>query len=227
MNFGQDAGAASELVVGVHEELAGLVVQRGLREGDDEEAANYLENVLENHIGGPVALERIYAYVSVAGDVGVVDLGQEVALRRRRGILGPNHNLHQKSPSSIWSTLCIAIAGNYVSTVDEIKKHTIFVSGFKTNFSSSQRLLSCSPGPVMTACTSETQSSPSSLGTYSTPSHGLRTRSRISPIKREMTAGERFSVAMSVGQKVDRVNTRKAIKAVVGRINPPPRLVSY
>jgi hypothetical protein len=50
------------------------------------------------------------------------------------------------------------------------------------------------PGPVINACISETVSF--SLSTYSMPSEGCLTRSRISPSNREITCGARFSVAI-------------------------------
>mmetsp|Transcript_5554 Transcript_5554/g.9512 ORF Transcript_5554/g.9512 Transcript_5554/m.9512 type:complete len:224 (-) Transcript_5554:61-732(-) len=89
VDFGVELGLRKELLVAFHEEAAGLLVEGALGEGDDEEALDGLEDVGERPLGGvPVLLERVHADVPGGlGDVGVEDLGQEVALRRLVGKL--------------------------------------------------------------------------------------------------------------------------------------------
>lgn len=47
MNLGVDLGMLAERVVVIHELTAGLLVQAGLWEGDDEQALDDLEDVFE------------------------------------------------------------------------------------------------------------------------------------------------------------------------------------
>ena len=82
MDAGPERGPLRVEVVVFHEELPRFVVEAGLGEGDDEEAAHDLSHVLEAHIRTPVALQSVHAHFALGRHVGVVDLGEEEASRR-------------------------------------------------------------------------------------------------------------------------------------------------
>ena len=89
--MGHHASPLGVEIVAVHEELAGLVVQARLGEGNDEEAADDREGVAKRHGFVPVLFEGVDADVAVRRHVRVVDLGQEEAPRRRlRVVLAQN-----------------------------------------------------------------------------------------------------------------------------------------
>lgn len=68
------------LLVAVHEEFAGLLVECAFGEGDDEQALHGLQDVVDRPGSGvPVLLERVDANLALFGDVGMEDLGDEVA----------------------------------------------------------------------------------------------------------------------------------------------------
>ena len=70
------------LLVVLHDEFAGLLVERAFGEGDDEEALDDLEDVVERPGRGvPVLLERVDADLAFFGDVGMEDLRYEEAWR--------------------------------------------------------------------------------------------------------------------------------------------------
>lgn len=80
----EDLGSAEVLVVVLHEELAGLFVERTFGERVDEETVDDAEDVSDAPIHWiPVLLERVHADVSFVRDVRVEDLGEEVAFGRR------------------------------------------------------------------------------------------------------------------------------------------------
>ena len=68
-----------EVSVVLQQQLAGLLVERGLGEGLNEQAAHDDQHVAQPHLGRPVALEHVYADLARLGHVRVEDLGQEVA----------------------------------------------------------------------------------------------------------------------------------------------------
>ena len=68
------------LLVVLHDEFAGLLVEGALGEGDDEEALDHLEDVVERPGRRvPVLLERVHADLALLGYVGMEDLGDEEA----------------------------------------------------------------------------------------------------------------------------------------------------
>lgn len=96
------------LLVAVHEELAGFLVECAFGEGDDEQALDRLEDVVDGPGSGvPVLLERVDANLALFGDVGMEDLGDEVAWMERAvplgGLLGKScstASLQRKTPPS-------------------------------------------------------------------------------------------------------------------------------
>lgn len=83
MNLGVHLGLLIERVVILHEFATCLFVETRLWEGDDEKAADDLENVLERPLGWrPVPLQCVYAnFTAVRRYVRVENLCHKVALR--------------------------------------------------------------------------------------------------------------------------------------------------
>lgn len=74
------------LFVVLHDELAGLLVERALGEGHYEETLDDLKDVVERPSGGvPILLERVDADLAFFGDVGMEDLRYEEAWSRGKG----------------------------------------------------------------------------------------------------------------------------------------------
>eukprot|EP00968_Pinguiococcus_pyrenoidosus_P016842 scaffold1638_cov258-Pinguiococcus_pyrenoidosus.AAC.66 len=97
-----DGRASLELVVRIHEQLPGLVVQRAFREWHDQEAADDLEDVPDRRRGLPVPLERVHADVPVRAHVRMEDAGQEEPPRRRLREVAGQHQLHPEAVPLVW-----------------------------------------------------------------------------------------------------------------------------
>ena len=86
MYAGHESGMPCIVLVIFQEKLASLFVQGRLRERLYEEASNDQQNVAQTKARLPVLLQHIDADLTVLGDVGVKDLGQEVAYNCGEGI---------------------------------------------------------------------------------------------------------------------------------------------
>lgn len=102
MDLGIQASLIAKVFVARNEEAAGLLVEGALREGNDQEALNYLEYVRQApFLRVPIPLQRIDA--NVAGrlrDIRVKNLCQEVAFRRFLGKLIVYYQLASKDTAS-------------------------------------------------------------------------------------------------------------------------------
>ena len=92
---------ARELVIALHEEAAGFLVERALGERHDEEALDNAENVSKTPLLRiPIPFESIDANVAGgSGHIRVEDLRQEVALWGSLGEVGANHKLTTENAS--------------------------------------------------------------------------------------------------------------------------------
>jgi len=105
---GDQFGVLEVLLVVLHDELAGLLVERTLGEGHDQQALNHLQDVVEGPGGRvPVLLQRVHADLALLGYVGMEDLRDEEPWMGRGvplgGLLGKSFStasLHLKTPPS-------------------------------------------------------------------------------------------------------------------------------
>lgn len=105
---GDEFGVLEVLVVVLHDEFSGLFVEGTFGEGDDEEAFDDLEDVVEGPLGGiPVLFQGIDANLALFRYVGMEDLGDEeawvVPLVPLGGLFGKScstASLQRKTPPS-------------------------------------------------------------------------------------------------------------------------------
>lgn len=80
MEFVDHLSVLEVLLVILHEQLPCLLVQRTLGEGDDQEALDHLEYVVEGPgLGVPVLLQSVNADLPLLRYIGMEDFSQEVA----------------------------------------------------------------------------------------------------------------------------------------------------
>lgn len=103
MDGGHKASMACVLIVAFHKHFSSFIVEGGFGEGNDEKAANDLEDVGEGGCGGPGFGESVDTDGANIADVGVEDFGEEEAAGWLCWVFFAKHELDSKHTAFVGS----------------------------------------------------------------------------------------------------------------------------